>query len=137
MKRILLALICTLAVVGCASQKALLAEAQTPEEKAYALYGSFVVYEEVAATVVQDATTPASVKDALKKVDETAKPAADAMQDAARTVIKVQAQLAAGGTPEQKLQVVTDNLISWIVEAEPKIVALQCAVNPKLAACKG
>jgi hypothetical protein len=135
-KRLVLMLACVAALAGCTAQKELLKEAQTPEETVYALYGSFVVYEEVAADLDTNAQTPADVKDTIRKLDATAKPAADSLQDAARSVIKIKAQVAAGGTSGEKLDVVNANLAAWIAEAKPKITAFICAVNPKDKVCK-
>lgn len=139
MKRVALGLACVALTVlaGCKSLTAPVETAQTPEQKAYALYGTFVVFEELAAVVVTDPVTPASVKVAIKTADATAKPAADAVLSSARQVIQIQTQLAEGKTPTEKLEIANQNLLSWVVEAQPKILALQCAVNPKQAVCKG
>jgi hypothetical protein len=136
MKKLLVGLAATLVLVGCKSLSAPVEAAQTPEQTAYALYGTFVVFEELAASIVTDPATPASVKDVIKQADAVAKPAADGMIDAARQVIKIQTQLAAGTTPDEKLEIASTNLYGWTLEAKPKILALQCAVNPKQQACE-
>lgn len=136
MKKFLVMIACAVALTGCAAQAGLMKAAQTPTEDVYALYGSFVVYEEVAADIVTNAQTPANVKETIRKLDLAAKPPADAMQDAARTLISIQAQIAAGGTPTEKLETVNANLADWIKEAKPKITAFICAVNPKDKVCK-
>lgn len=138
MKRLVLVMaVLALAVVGgCKTLSAPFQAAETPEQKAYALYGTFVVFEEVAASVATDPATPVAVKNAIKAADAEAKPDADSMISAARLVIKVQAQIAAGTTPDQQLEIVNENLVGWVTEAQPKIVALQCAVNPRQKVCK-
>lgn len=103
--------------------------AETPEQRAYAVYGTFVVAEELGAKIVTDATTPASVKQAIKDADAKAKPAADALLDATQQVMTVRAQLAAGATTEDKLKTVIANLDTWITDASPKVSALLKAVT--------
>lgn len=138
MKKALLEIACVALTVlaGCKTLTAPVETAQTPEQKAYALYGTFVVFEELAAAIVKDPVTPVSVKEAIKTADNTAQPVANTMLDSARQVIQIQTQLAQGKTPTEKLEIANQNLLSWVVAAQPKILALQCAVNPKQAVCK-
>jgi hypothetical protein len=131
-----IAVLALVAVAGCKALTAPVEVAQTPEQKAYALYGTFVVFEEAAASIATDATTATAIKNIIKKADATAKPAADALLASARQVITIQTQLADGKTPEEKLDVATKNLAGWITDAKPKILALQCAVNPKQLVCR-
>ncbi len=58
--------------------------AETPQQKAYALYGSFVVLEEAAANFV---TGPFATEEGIrviKQADAIAKPAADLLHDSAK-----------------------------------------------------
>jgi hypothetical protein len=109
-------------IAGCASNP--LKEAETAEQKAFAVYGTFVVAEETAAKLVLAPGVPANVKEALRRADREAKPAADALLAAAQEVILVRRELAAGTTTEQKLQIATTNLLMWYESARPKVQAL-------------
>lgn len=82
-------LVLIIALPGClnAPTKA----AQTPEQKAYAVYGTFVVLEEQAAVITQNANVPASVKRALAAADNVAKPSADALAVALKTYVATKA----------------------------------------------
>ena len=135
MKRMMFVALALMMVAGCKTVTAPVEVAQTAEQKAYALYGTFVVFEELAASVVTDPATPAAAKDFIKKSDATVKPAADALLQSARQVIQIQSELAAGKTPTEKLEIANARLESWVVAAQPKILALQCAVNPRQKAC--
>lgn len=98
--------------------------AETAEQKAFALYGTFEVAETLAAKLVLAPEVPANVKQALRKADREAKPAADALLAAAEEVILIKRQLAAGETSEQKLQIASSNLLMWYTTARPKILHL-------------
>ena len=137
MNRLLVVIACVAltALSACKTVTAPTEVAQTPEQKAFALYGTFVVFEELAASVATDPTTPVEVKTVIKQSDATAKPAADALLASARQVIQIQAELAAGKTGTEKLEVANQRLLAWVTEAQPKILALQCAVNPKQKVC--
>jgi hypothetical protein len=137
MRSILLGVACLmLTLSGCKSLTAPMAVADTAEQKAFALYGTFVAFEEVGASLAVDQTTPAAVRAAIKQADATAKPAADALLGAARQVLKVKAEIGAGTSSEDRLAIVNANLLQWVTESQPKILALQCAVNPKQEVCQ-
>jgi hypothetical protein len=50
----------TLLLPGCVNSP--VQQAETPEQKAYALYGTYVIFQEKAAELVQDSSTSESVK---------------------------------------------------------------------------
>jgi hypothetical protein len=103
MRSILLGVACLmLTLSGCKSLTAPMAVADTAEQKAFALYGTFV----------------------------------DALLGAARQVLKVKAEIGAGTSSEDRLAIVNANLLQWVTESQPKILALQCAVNPKQEVCQ-
>ena len=131
-----IAALAVLTFAGCKTLTAPVSIAETAEQKAYALYGTFVVFEELAAAVVTDQATPENLKEAIRRFDATAKPAADSMLDATRHVITIKTQLAMGKTPNEKLEIANARLVEWVTEAQPKILALQCAVNPKQKVCE-
>lgn len=106
-----------------------LSHAQTVEQKAYAVYGEFVVIEEQAAAVVQSAEVPVNVRKAVADADTVAKPIADALLNAAATVKKVQAEIAVGQSTEEKLVIATANLQKWVDELGPALQNLVSAVR--------
>jgi hypothetical protein len=116
---------------GCAGIQSPSAVAETPEQHAYALYGQFVIAEETAAGIVEDPATPQVVKDQIAKADATAKPVADNLLDAARSVMKIRAELAQGKSSEEKLAIAITNLEKWIADARPKIEALVASITRK------
>lgn len=125
----LLAVVLLLALNACGHTP--VKSAQTADQKAFALYGTFVVYEEVGAKLVQSAEVPASVKAVMRTADATAKPIADKLLDASLEVIQIQREIAAGASTQDKLAIANANLARWYQEAEPKIAALVSAVKEK------
>jgi len=116
--------------IGCATVSPM-APAQTAEQRAFALYGTFVVAEETAADLVQLPGLGAAQKAAIKDADAKAKPVADALMDAAREVFKIRGELEAGATTNDKLAVAVANLERWVGEATPKVQALVDSVRRK------
>lgn len=114
--------LCSVAV-SCATVNPV-AAAKTTSQKAYALYGSFVVYEELDVALVVQPNVPVELKEKLKKVDSEAKPAADNLLDIARIVAKVQSEVMQGSTSQDKLVIVESQLESALLEATPKIQEL-------------
>lgn len=127
--RILSSFLIALALVGCSVNP--LKTAVTPSQKAFAVYGTFVAYEEQGAVIVQNATVPDSVKAAIRAADAKAKPAADSLLSAAREVIAVQSEIAAGTSTSDKLAIVNANLSQWIKDATPIVDNLVAAVGAK------
>lgn len=105
--------------------------AKTPLQRAYAVYGTFVVAEEQAATLKQSSTLPPAVIHALAQADRIAKPSADALLNAVLDVTQATQQLKAGsGTPE-KLAIAQAQLNTWIPKAEADVTSLVKAVEQK------
>lgn len=124
----------TLLVIAAAALSACgtlnpLSHAQTIQQKAYAQYGVFVVVEEQAAAIVQEATVPASAKQAVARADAVAKPVADKLLAAILAVDQIRADIAAGKTTEDKLVIATTNLQKWYDEVVPLINDLVSAVK--------
>lgn len=116
-----------LAFTGCATNP--VATASTADQKAFALYGEFVVFEELAAQTVVSPNTPAAVKTAIKQADEAAKPIADNLLAASRLVSSARVQLAAGKTTQAQVDILLTNLASWVAQATPLVANLVTAVK--------
>lgn len=119
------------ASVGCKSAPNPIETAQTPEQKAFAVYGEFVVYEEIAADIVRMPQVSDSVKQRLKEIDAKTKPAADALRDAAMNVIEARELLSAGQSTDAKLDTANANLEHWYLQTRDLVTQLQGAVRSK------
>lgn len=118
----------TLVLSGCGTTSAV-KQAETPEQKAYALYGTYVIFQEKAAELVQDSTTPENVKEALREADRVAYPVAESLVDAVREVEAIRQQVVSGMTPEEKLTIAISNLSRIYFAAAPKLLAVVAAVK--------
>ena len=133
MKQALIALFLS-ALAGCAvTPKDVVDAAQTPEQTAFALYGTFVVYEEQAAALVEDPRTPLEVRAKIKTADAIAKPLADNLLEAAMVYVDVKAKFEAAETTVDKLNVAAQNLNYWVGRAAPAIKALVATVTSAFA----
>lgn len=117
-----------LTLSGCGTASAV-KQAETPEQKAYALYGTYVIFQEKAAELVQDSTTPEEVKQTLRDADRVAYPVAESLVDAVIEVEAIRQQVAAGMTPEEKLTIAISNLSTIYFSAAPKLLAVVAAVK--------
>lgn len=117
-------------------------QADTFEQKAYALYGTYVIFQGKAAELVDDATVPERVKQGLRDADKKAYPVAESLVDAAiavgdiRTIIEdcesLQApELNPACTPsnERRLQNAITNLGAIYFQAQPIILDVVTAVK--------
>jgi len=119
-----------LALAGCSTADPL-KTAQTLEQKAFALYGTFVVYEEAGAEMILDPAVPDSVKVVIQQADSVAKPAADILVTVARETSVARAELALipSETFRDKLVAAIAALQRAYWSAKPKIDALSLAVE--------
>ena len=113
---------------SCASVNPV-SKAETIEQKAYATYGTFVIFEEKAAELVSSGTLPDDVSLAIIDADERAKGVADSLLDATIEFIKIRNQLAAGETTQEQLDIAVANLDEWINRAAPLINNLVTTVE--------
>lgn len=90
--------------------------ADSLEQRAFAAYGAFVVAEEQAVILVRDKRIPVSVRKAIQQADRVAKPAADALLQAA--VIYQRATVKSDG-----------DLLQAIEAFGPKLHALLTAIR--------
>lgn len=111
---------------GCSANP--VAVAETPAQKGYALYGSFVIFEEQAVKVASDPMLPDNIRQAIIRADEAAKPAADKLQEALAQFESIRLELAAGTSTEEQLAIAAANLNRWVTEAAPLINSLIAAV---------
>lgn len=109
---------------GCVSNP--LTSAHDTQQRAYALYGEFVIFEQQAAAIRTQ--IPPRQYAPIQKADAIAKPTADALlqavrdYDAARHSIKI-------GDDNTALVTATTNLQKWVTQAQSDITALTTAVT--------
>lgn len=117
-------------------------QAETFEQKAFALYGTYVIFQGKAAELVQDAATPDRVKQGLRDADKVAYPVAESLVDAATTVGDIrdiidmckaleapEANPACTPTNEQRLTNAITNLSTIYFRAQPVILNLVATVK--------
>lgn len=103
--------------------------ANTVQQKAYATYGTFVVFEELAAKVVSTGGVSDRVKSDIAKADAVAKPTMDLLLTAVQAVDTLQVQLAAGQTTPEKLTAAVLALNTLLAQATPQVNDLVKAVQ--------
>lgn len=104
-------------------------QAETVEQKAYALYGTYVIFQVKAAELVQDPATPENVKQDLRDADKAAYPLAESLVDASLEVEAIRQQIAIGLTTEARLTIAISNLSTIYFSAAPKLLAVVAAVK--------
>lgn len=95
--------------------------AETPEQRTYAVYGSFVVAERQAAAIIQTPGVQDKIKVALQKADAVAKPLADKSLEAADAITDIRRALAMGQTTEDKLNIALLDLEQWYTRLVPAV----------------
>lgn len=103
--------------------------AETAEQKAYATYGTFVIFEEQAAKLVSSGQLPRSTVVAIGDADRRAKPIADSLLDATLKFTEIREEYEASGTGETRFIAATKELNGWVEQALPLINNLVAAVR--------
>lgn len=117
-------------------------QAQTFEQKSYALYGTYVIFQGKAAELVQDTTTPERVKQALRDADKVTYPVAEELVDAAVAVSDIrelvdmcevlavpEANPECTPSNERRLANAITNLSTIYFKAQPIILKMVAAVK--------
>lgn len=105
---------------GCQSTNPIGA-AETAEQRAYAAYGTFVIFQEKAADLVEQPELSRGLKLRIINAEEAAKPVAESLLDAYTELLAVRAQFDAGQTTEEKVVIASNNLNSWITRLAPLV----------------
>ena len=108
---------------GCANTNPV-AAADTPEQRAYAAYGTFVIAQETAADLVEDASIPDGVRLRIISAEERAKPVADSLLDAYTEYLIIKAEFDEGRTGDQRLIIAANNLDDWVTQLAPLVAEL-------------
>lgn len=108
------------AFAGCQSANPI-AAAETSEQRAYAAYGTFVIFQEKAADLVEEQSLSRSVRLRIVQAEERAKPVADSLLDAYVEFISVKAEFDAGNTSQDRLVIAANRLDGWVTRLAPLV----------------
>ncbi len=106
------------ALAGCQTANPI-AAAETPEQRAFAAYGTFVILQETAADLAEDPAIPRGAKLRIIQAEERAKPVADSLLDAYTAFLIVKAEFDAGETSEQRFAIASKELNDWVTDLAP------------------
>ena len=118
-------LTCVALLSACATIKGPTEAAESAEQRAFALYGTVVVFEEQGAALINDSRVDLSVRRAIQQADRVAKPIADSTLEVALELKQVREELG----DENRLASLTANLESWIARLEPAVASLVSAIR--------
>jgi hypothetical protein len=106
-----------------------LAQAETVEQKAYAAYGTFVIFEEQAAKLVSSGQLPRSAVIAIGRADDRAKLIADSLIVATLEFVEIKAEYELGETSESRYVTAMNSLNRWTEQLLPLVNNLISAVK--------
>jgi hypothetical protein len=112
---------------GCTSNP--FKTAETAEQTADALYGTYAIAQVQGERILKDAAISDEVKRPIAEAMVAAQGPANSFQDALIQYSAVSAQLAAGTTTQDKLVIAQQNVDHWLAEAKPLIDQLIAAVG--------
>lgn len=129
-----------LLVAGCPVNP--VKQAETFEQKAFALYGTYVIFQGKAAALEQDPTVPERIKQGLRDADKVTYPVAESLVDAAVVVSDIRDIIDVCGalpTPEnnpacspnnqRRLENAITNLSTIYFKAQPVILSMVATVK--------
>ncbi len=117
-----------LALQACAGSNPI-AKADTLEQKAFATYGTFVIFEEQAAKLVSSGQLSNSAVRAIGRADERAKPVVDSLIAATVEFAAIKAEFEASGEGEEQFIAAMNELNVWVSRAVPLVNNLISAVE--------
>lgn len=126
MPLLLVAALTTTAYTGCTANPFKAAEGA--DEQAYAVLGSYAIYQRQALKIVQDATLPDGVRRAAAAADAAAYPILKSVDSALVDVLNAKAALDAGSGSKEKVAIATANLQKWTAEGKAAVAAIKAAV---------
>ena len=121
-------LVMMLVLQACAASNPM-AKAETVEQRAFAAYGTFVIFEEQAAKLIQSGELTSSTVRAIGRADAAAKPVADSLLDATLEFAAIRAEFEAGETGEDRFISAMNELNGWVERAMPLINNLVSSVQ--------
>ena len=116
-----------LAMSGCAANP--FKAASGPDETAYAVLGSYAIYQRQALKIKADTTLPASLRDSVVKADAVAFPVLKALDTALVDFLNAKAALEAGTSTKEKLAIAAANLKQWTSQGIAAVRDLKAATS--------
>lgn len=115
---------------GCATLEPV-KTAETPEQKAFALHGTYVIYKEIAADLAEDPETPTTVVLAFERMVNVGDPAAVLLREAAAQLELARIQLgqAENQSALDEFQAALTTFNSRWADAQPKLQGFIDAVK--------
>lgn len=104
-------------------------EAETVEQHAFALYGTYVIYQQQAAELMGREQVPDSVKRKIQEIDARAHPIARSVSVSAREVLRVRREFEAGRAEEGVLLAALRNAERWTNELRPVLAEFLTAIE--------
>ena len=123
-----LLLLTALGLQACASINPI-AAAETPDQRAYAIFGTFTIFSEKAADLAENTSLPRSIRLGLVNAQEDARPIVMSMLEVLDEYETIKAQIDAGGTGQNRFVIVANNLNSWVDRVAPLVKRLVNAVT--------
>lgn len=110
-----------LALAGCQTNP--VSEATSPEQRAYALAGTYAIGQSRVLDILAQPQTSDALRSALKQADAAASPVIVQLIDATKLYANVKAGLA-GTEGDDRLAAAAANLETWLTRAKPLMDAL-------------
>lgn len=104
------------------------AAADGPEEKAYAVLGTYHVFQAQALKIASDRTLPDKVRLAVADADAAAVPILKSLDKALADALDARDALDAGKTSKERVSIVLTNLLEWTQKAQRAVNNLKAAV---------
>ena len=123
-----LLLLTALGLQACASINPI-AAAETPDQRAYAIFGTFTIFSEKAADLAENPTLPRNVRLGLVNAQEEARPVVNDMLEVLDEYETIKAQVEAGETGQDRFAIVARNLNSWVDRVVPLVNRLVSRVT--------
>lgn len=105
------------------------AAAETPEQVAYAVFGTFAATQELALEVVRSEDVPLELRRGVQRAEGLAKPAADALLVGAQAVLRARAAFDSGTGPAEHVGTALAELERLTREAQGPVAQLVAAVQ--------
>lgn len=113
---------------ACAASNPI-AKAETIEQRAFATYGTFVIFEEQAAKLVSSGELSNSTVRAIGRADSLAKPVADSLLEATLEFTEIKEEYEASGVGEARFVASMNSLNDWVERLLPLVNNLVSAVK--------
>ena len=115
-------------MAGCSVNP--ISEAETAEQRAFAVYGIYVASAETAADIFQDPEIPQGVRDDVRELANRSRPLVEGMYEAAQLAREAREDFRSGGeTTGIRVNATITNLETWIAQAQPIVDRFKRSVD--------